>query len=349
MTRPAPGGCPSNHGGCGERSGGARRQPRCQMAARSSLLRRPTPGARPARRTSSVVAALAALAPRLVRLARHDHPDGLLGGSEQAVARPLIGISSYGRAGQRQTFSLPCEYGDIVRLAGGVPIVLPAVEGEIPEALGAIAALILPGGGDVDPAHYGGVRHEANYGISPERDGFQLALARAALARPDLPILCICRGMQLVNIALGGDLVSHIPDHFGEKVRHRHPELRPVEHPGNIEPASRLARILGATELSVHSVHHQAVGRLGEGPRAGAWSPDGVIEAVESDRHPFLIGVQWHPELGALGDERQRRLFEALVRHPRGGRAPPPRPTAPRAELTSPPAPHRRALAARAG
>src|SRR5438046_1887949 len=90
--------------------------------------------------------------------------------------------------------------------------------------------------------------------------------------------------MQLVNVALGGDLLSHIPDHFGDKVRHRHPELRPVEHLVNIEPASRLARILGATELTVHSVHHQAVGRLGLGLRAVAWSPDGVIEAVESTR-----------------------------------------------------------------
>ncbi len=233
------------------------------------------------------------------------------------MPRPLIGISSYGRAGQRQTFSLPCEYVDVVRLVGGVPIVLPAVEGEIPEALDAVDALILPGGGDIDPAHYGGVRHEANYGISPERDGFELALARAALARPNLPILSICRGMQLLNVALGGDLVSHIPDRFGDSVAHRHPELRPVEHAVRIDPASRLAAILGATELDVHSVHHQAVGRLGDGLRAVAWSPDGVIEAVESERLPFLIGVQWHPELGALGDERQRRLFEALVAHRR--------------------------------
>ena len=242
--------------------------------------------------------------------------------SEQAVARPLIGISSYGRAGQRQTFSLPCEYVDVVRLAGGVPVVLPAVEGEIPEALDVIEALILPGGGDVDPAHYGGARHDANYGISPERDGFELALAHAALAREDLPILCVCRGMQLLNVALGGDLLAHIPDHFGEKISHRHPELRPVEHGVSIEPTSRLARILGATELTVHSVHHQAVGRLGKGLRAVAWSPDGVIEAIESERHPFLIGVQWHPELGALGDERQRHLFEELVRQRRNGRAP---------------------------
>jgi putative glutamine amidotransferase len=234
------------------------------------------------------------------------------------MTRPLIGISSYGRAGERQTFSLPCEYVDVVRLAGGVPLVLPAVEGEIPEALEAIEALILPGGGDVDPAHYGGVRHEANYGISAERDGFELALARVVLAR-SIPVLCICRGMQLLNVALGGDLVSHIPDRFGDQVIHRHPELRPVEHPVRIDPASRIADILGATELVVHSVHHQAVGRLGTGLKAVAWSEDGVIEAVESERHPFLIGVQWHPELGALGDERQRRLFEALVSHRRNG------------------------------
>jgi putative glutamine amidotransferase len=224
----------------------------------------------------------------------------------------LIGISSYGRAGERQTFSVPCEYVDVVRLAGGVPIVLPAVEGDIPEALDVIDALILPGGGDIDPAHYGGVRHEANYGISAERDGFELALARAVLARRDLPVLCICRGMQLLNVALGGDLVSHIPDRFGEDIAHRHPEHRPVQHPVRLEAKSRLAAILGADALTVHSVHHQAVGRLGEGLRAVAWSPDGVIEAVESERHPFLIGVQWHPELAALGDDRQRRLFEAL-------------------------------------
>jgi putative glutamine amidotransferase len=230
--------------------------------------------------------------------------------------RPLIGISSYGRAGERQTFSLPCEYVDVVRLVGGVPIVLPSVEGEIPEALGAVDALILPGGGDVDPARYGGIHHEANYGISLERDGFEIALARAALARPDFPVLCICRGMQLLNVALGGDLVSHIPDHFGQRVVHRNPERLPVEHPVTIEPRSRLASILGATELAVQSVHHQAVRRLGEGLRAVAWSPDGVVEAVESERHPFVIGVQWHPELGALGDQRQRRLFEELL-HPR--------------------------------
>lgn len=229
------------------------------------------------------------------------------------MRRPLIGISSYGRAGKRQSFSLPCDYVDAVRRAGGVPIVLPAVAGEIPEALAAIQGLILSGGGDVDPSHYGGAPHRSNYGISLERDGFEIALAGAALARPDLPLLCICRGMQVLNVALGGDLVSHIPDQYGRDVLHRHPERRPVEHPVQIEETSQIARILGTTELPVRSWHHQAVGRIGSGLRAVAWAADGVVEAVESDHHPFTLAVQWHPEVGALSDARHLRLFEALV------------------------------------
>jgi putative glutamine amidotransferase len=227
--------------------------------------------------------------------------------------RPLIGISSYGRAGERQTFSVPCEYVDAVRMAGGVPLVLPPVEGETPEGLDAVAGLILPGGGDVDPEHYGGGHHEANYGISQERDRFELALARAAIVRSTMPLLCVCRGMQLLNVALGGDLIAHIPDQFGTAVVHRAPQLKPVPHGVRLDPQSRLARLLDGTELTVQSVHHQAVGRLGDGLRAVAWSDDGVIEAVESERHAFVIGVQWHPELDALSDSRPLRLFEELV------------------------------------
>ena len=236
------------------------------------------------------------------------------------MRRPLIGISSYGRAGKRRSFSLPCDYVDAVRRAGGVPLVLPAVEGEIPEALEAIQGLILSGGGDIDPSHYGGTPHRSNYGISLERDGFELALAGAASARPELPVLCICRGMQVLNVALGGDLVAHIPDHYGEDVLHRHPERRPVEHPVHIEPSSRVGRILGTPELSVRSWHHQAVGRIGRGLRAVAWAPDGVVEAVEAADHPFTLAVQWHPEVRALADARQLRLFEALVEAAGGAR-----------------------------
>jgi putative glutamine amidotransferase len=226
--------------------------------------------------------------------------------------RPLIGISSYGRAGERQTFSVPCEYVDAVRVAGGVPIVLPPVEGET-AGLEVVAGLILPGGGDVDPSHYGGDPHDANYGISQERDRFELALARAAIARRSMPLLCVCRGMQLLNVALGGDLIAHIPDQFGTSVVHRAPQLRAVPHDVRVDPESRLGRVLGETEFAVQSVHHQAVGRLGDGLRAVAWAEDGVVEAVESDRHAFLIGVQWHPELDALSNPRPMRLFEELV------------------------------------
>jgi len=227
--------------------------------------------------------------------------------------RPLIGISSYGRGGERQTFSVPCEYVDVVRVAGGVPLILPPVDGETPEGLDAVDGLILPGGGDVDPAHYGGGHHDANYGISQERDQFELGLARAALARPGLPVLCVCRGLQLLNVALGGDLIAHIPDHFGSTVVHRTPQLKPVPHGVRLDPRSRLAELLDETELVVQSVHHQAVGRLGDGLRAVGWSEDGVVEAVESGDHPFVVGVQWHPELDALSDPRPMRLFEALV------------------------------------
>ncbi|MCW5889028.1 MAG: gamma-glutamyl-gamma-aminobutyrate hydrolase family protein [bacterium] len=227
--------------------------------------------------------------------------------------RPLIGISSYGRAGERQTFSVPCEYVDVVRLAGGVPLILPPVECEVPEGLDAIAGLILPGGGDVDPAHYGGGHHDANYGISAERDRFELALARAALQRPGLPVLCVCRGMQLLNVALGGTLISHIPDHFGEQVVHRAPQLKPIQHGVRIDAESRLGRLFGEDRITVQSVHHQAVGTLGRGLRAVAWAEDGVVEAVESERHPFVLAVQWHPELDALSDRRPLRLFEELV------------------------------------
>jgi putative glutamine amidotransferase len=237
------------------------------------------------------------------------------------VRRPLIGISSYGRAGKRKSFSVPCDYVDAVRRAGGVPVVLPAVEGEIPEALDAIQGLILSGGGDVDPSHYGGTPHRKNYGISLERDGFELALAGAAAARPDLPLLCICRGMQVLNVALGGDLLAHIPDHFGDEVLHRHPERRPVEHPVRIERESRIGRILGTAELSVRSWHHQAVGRIGRGLRAVAWAPDGVVEAIEAEHQPFTLAVQWHPEVRALADPRHLRLFEALVESAGGARA----------------------------
>jgi len=234
--------------------------------------------------------------------------------------RPLIGITSYARGGTRVSFSVPCEYVDAIRRAGGVPVVLPPVLGPVREALDVVSALIFPGGGDIHPEHYGGNDHDANYGTCHERDAFELVMARAALDR-DMPIMCVCRGMQVLNVALGGDLISHIPDLYGTQVIHRTPEVQAITHPVRIDPTSHLARVYGDTSATVQSVHHQAVGRLGKGLRPVAWASDGVIEAFESTQHPYLIGTQWHPELAALGDARQRRLFEALLARPAAARS----------------------------
>lgn len=240
--------------------------------------------------------------------------------------RPLVGISSYARGGQRLSFSVPCEYVDAVRKAGGVPLVLPPVLGPVHEALEVIDGLILPGGGDIHPEHYGGDDHDANYGICHERDHFELVLARAALERPKLPVLCVCRGMQMLNVALGGDLIAHIPDVFGTKVIHRTPDVQALPHPVELSPGSHVARVYGGTTAQVQSVHHQAVGRLGDGLRAVAWAADGVIEAIESERHDFVVGVQWHPELDVLTDDRPLGLFDELVARSRvyaaGGQSP---------------------------
>jgi putative glutamine amidotransferase len=231
--------------------------------------------------------------------------------------RPLIGISSYARGGTRLSFSVPCEYVDAIRRAGGVPIVLPPVLGPVPEMLEAISGLILPGGGDIHPEHYGGDDHEATYGVCHERDNFEFTLARAALDR-DLPVICVCRGMQVLNVALGGDLIPHIPDLFGTQVVHRTPDVKAIAHPVEIAPESHLARVYGTTSVTVQSVHHQAVHRLGEGLRPVAWAPDGVVEALESERHGFVVAVQWHPELDEFGDEHRRNLFDELVARGRG-------------------------------
>lgn len=237
--------------------------------------------------------------------------------------RPLIGISSYARGGTRLSFSVPCEYVDAIRRAGGVPIVLPPVLGPVHEALEAITGLIFPGGGDIHPEHYGGDDHDANYGVCHERDHFELVLARAALER-DLPILCVCRGMQILNVALGGDLVPHIPDVYGTRVAHRAPDVQPVPHPVTMEPGTHVARVYGGTSALVQSVHHQAVGRLGEGLRAVAWAEDGVVEAVESERHAFVVAVQWHPELDVPGEDVPYTLFDELVGRSRAYSSPEP-------------------------
>jgi putative glutamine amidotransferase len=225
--------------------------------------------------------------------------------------RPFIGISSYARDGEPPAFTLPCGYVDGVRGAGATPLILPPGEAEPAALLARVDGLILAGGGDVSPTAYGAEPHETIYQVCAERDAFEFALARAALARPDLPVLCICRGMQVLNIVCGGTLHRHIPEQFGDAVNHRLPQRVATRHAVRVQPGSRLGTILGTTRFEACSWHHQALDRLGAGLRPVAWADDGVIEAVERDT-PWCVGVQWHPEM-QLEDRAQQRLFAAFV------------------------------------
>jgi putative glutamine amidotransferase len=199
---------------------------------------------------------------------------------------------------------------DLAEEAGAVPLLLsPTVH--VDAVLDRVDALVLQGGGDVHPEHYGGDLHPATNTLDLRRDEFELELLRRARERA-MPVLGICRGIQLVNVAYGGTLVQHLP----EVTDLDHEQLDTwdaLAHGIEISPDSRLARVLGTTAMEVNSVHHQAVERLGEGLRAVAWASDGVVEALEHETDPVLA-VQWHPEwTGSVDWTRQRRLFEALV------------------------------------
>ena len=228
---------------------------------------------------------------------------------------PLLGITTYGPDGKPPSYTLPTAYVEAVVQAGGQAVLLPDSGLAIDEVLGMIDGLILSGGGDLDPSLYQGGSHDAIYNVSPSRDRFELALAAAALALPDLPILGICRGMQVLNLSLGGDLHLHLPDVRGEEVVHRLPPREPTTHSVRLDGGTLLEGIYGVAEFQVCSWHHQGVRRLGDGLRAIAHADDGVIEAVVHEQRPFALGVQWHPEMQVAEDPLQRRLFGALIDH----------------------------------
>ena len=238
--------------------------------------------------------------------------------------RPIIGITTYGPAsaseGELPAFSLPARYVDAVVAAGGTPVLLGASSLPTGDALEILDALVVAGGGDISPDVYGGRAHETIYSVNPARDSFELRLVKHALERRDLPTLGICRGMQIMNIALGGDLTPHLPYVFGESVQHRLPPRVPTTHSVRIERTGAFAEIFAETELPVCSWHHQAVRALGRGLRATAHAPDGVIEGIALEAHPFALGVQWHPEMQAADDPRQLRVFQALVERARARR-----------------------------
>ena len=225
---------------------------------------------------------------------------------------PIIGLSTYGIA-HSEGFTIPAEYVQAVLRAGGLPLLLPtAAVDAVGLWLDRIQGLVLIGGGDMDPAHYGAAPHDTIYNIDADRDACEFNLARHALAQ-QLPVLAICRGMQVVNVVLGGTLHRHLPEVFGETVAHRLPPRETARHPVTINGDALIARAMGSTRVATVSWHHQAVDRLGAGLRPVAWAEDGVIEAVELDGNPNLLAVQWHPELSAADDPAQQGLFDRLV------------------------------------
>jgi putative glutamine amidotransferase len=227
---------------------------------------------------------------------------------------PVLGITTYAPRADLERYHLPIEYVSAVRRAGALVWLIPPGEVHLAELLARLDGLLLSGGGDLDPALYGGATtHPELYGIHAERDACELALARAAFER-GLPTLGICRGCQVVNVAFGGSLIEHLPDEVGEDVAHR------GDGPGTsrlhavaLERGSRLAEIVGALEPRTASSHHQALRRVAAGLEVVARAPDGTIEAVERRDHPFYLAVQWHPEETAAEDASQQRLFDALA------------------------------------
>jgi putative glutamine amidotransferase len=230
---------------------------------------------------------------------------------------PVIGISCYAQRARwshwdDEAVLLPRRYVDTVARAGGLPVLLPPIDGSA-AMLPRLDGLVLSGGGDVDPARYMEAPHPAAGPFSATRDSAELDLCQRALAI-GLPLLGICRGLQVINVALGGSLHQHLPDLVGDDSHS--PELSGYPtHKVSVAPATQLAAILGRSEAAVPTHHHQAIDRLGADLVATAWTDDGVIEAVEFDRPvpvvdtgPFMIAVQWHPE---AGDDLS--LFTALV------------------------------------
>jgi putative glutamine amidotransferase len=234
------------------------------------------------------------------------------------MSRPRIAITGVNRSWDGQTRSgVNANYVRSVLAAGGLPIIIvPDLSpDEAVELFGDCDGLLLTGGEDVDPKLYGAAPHPQLGTVDPRRDANELALVAEARAR-DLPILGICRGIQLCNVAFGGTLFQDLPSQRPGAVDHDPPAQRAMRsHHVSVTEQSKLAAILGTTEFAANSFHHQAIDRLGAGLVATANAPDGVIEGVESaDTNEWLVAVQWHPEeLAHEPDAADLKLFAALI------------------------------------
>ena len=207
--------------------------------------------------------------------------------------RPRIGLTSWPRHVDQQgtpepNDTVPLAYVRAVQKAGGLPLLLPLLDpDDVDDLLASVDGVIVTGGGDVDPARYGQEPSDVLWGVDPARDEFDQVLWHRLLDRP-FPVLGICRGAQTLNVTLGGSLVQHLDGH---------PNQADDRHTAEVDPASRLAAVVGVDALEVNSLHHQAIDRPGDGVVVTARTADGVVEAVEVEGAPHVLAVQWHPEL----------------------------------------------------
>lgn len=234
--------------------------------------------------------------------------------------RPIIGVTmSFQEPASEQGsdyFALYRTYVAAVEMAGGVAVGLPAQPQAVADVFPILDGLLLSGGGDIAPDLFGQDRHPKTRQIDRQRDDFELALVREWVGA-GRPLLAICRGIQVVNVALGGNLIQDIADQVPHSLVHQRSEGE-ARHLIRLQPASRLAALMDDDELDVNSYHHQAVQELAPGLKAVAWAADGVVEGVEVPDARFVVGVQWHPERMVPNDTRQLRLFVGLVEAAKG-------------------------------
>jgi len=236
------------------------------------------------------------------------------------MRKPAIGITTGGRSEEYiksrhydAFFSTPAPYVDAVRRAGGMPLLIPPIEDDSARILPLLDGVVVTGGTDIDPAEYGGDRWNPH--VLPadrERDRGELGLLRRLLDEGETPLLCICRGLQALNVAAGGTLHEHIPDIRDEDIHRNEAGLWALQEV-HVERDSLIAKVMGLTRLHTSSGHHQAVKQVAPGLRVAARAADGIIEALELPGHPWLIAVQWHREATAERDPSQQAPFDALV------------------------------------
>jgi len=234
------------------------------------------------------------------------------------VSRPVIGITAYAEPSARwgawelPAALVPLAYVRAIEEAGGRPLLVPPSEHGVEETLAALDGILFSGGSDLDPELYSQSAHPETNGVRLERDRGELALLTAALER-NVPVLAVCRGSQMLNVARGGDLVQHLPEVVGDE---KHKQISGVfaDHEVDVKPESLVGSLLGE-RVPVKSHHHQGFGRVGEGLVETAWAEDGTLEAVEDPTKRFAVGVLWHPEEGEDG-----ALFRALVEEARAYR-----------------------------